>query len=251
MSEIGLINTQGTVTRRGADVHSEWEELVPAKLRELDESGRAETDGFSDLVVIQMSDPDAYRIGQQMVGFDRELRRSAQAVRKSAPVTMTRTLRPEDVPIEVRPRQPYGEPDEAKRSDYSSGLDRPVHPSDGSLRLVFARQGSCDLVFEAAGWVQTLLVSDPATAIANAAALTGLLTRLVHFPRWRRPNLVSSGPAEVLDVLGKINGKSNSSGPGAGVTIFEAADGAKVSTTRRVTYLRTYPDGTSEFFRVE
>jgi hypothetical protein len=161
-----------------------WESSLREQLLRLDESPPLNPSTPEDIVwarlTVTFRGRTLYEIGPGLAALDRNLRKVAAQTFPSSWVA----IRHDDGSW-------YSGPPPGK-------VAPPISPTTGGLGLLEARSGSLDLVLEGIGQVQTLLTSQPATAIANAVQLTGVFAVVRVFKRMILPWKTQRDPLQNL-----------------------------------------------------
>jgi hypothetical protein len=230
------------------------------RLRGLDEFIRSRE--IAQMVTVLTSDsPQLTDVGSILIRTDRELRRVAAILRPTlfdeAAVSM------DDAP--------------------SASLPRPIPTSRGGLLVAEAYTGSLHLIVEAYGQVESLFTSRPVSALVALEALSQGAGVIFGWFRRRKPEF-SAGLQEQAQLIIHANGntrvlmggdtpdqridiaselemdqpiaiantaKFDDVGPPPSLPEpFDDSDDL-VARGRRITHIRTYPDGTQDIIYVE
>lgn len=232
----------------------------------MEERAQRRGEPVQSAIILALADARAYYVTQELERFDRELRRTTASVRRG-PLPLEDSLA-ESVAdserlrlFEARPAKPgrvEEVPDRPRELRQSLHGVRPDNPHQSSLRLVASEQGSSLLLLEAAGALITVMVSDPLTAIANAAAWSGPIRRVrAWFDRSNDP-LDGVSARQALTVLSEFGGTPTQvlGAPDAVVDLdtgpsLHLPDGTIIQGRRRINVVHKYPDGSTTWYEIE
>jgi hypothetical protein len=180
-----------------------------------------------------------YYVLQEVERLDRELRRTARALREGKTLPLADAIA--ESLLEV-PRDSKRQGKKPRDSTSSLPVDA---PNKSSLRLSDAGEGSTDLFLLPLGTLISVFASQPLTAIANALAWSGPIGRVRTWSHRRDHALEGVSARQAFEVLREAGrDPANLLGPPNAEIAFP--DGITIRGSR-VVLIRTHPDGTTDF----
>jgi hypothetical protein len=199
-----------------------------------------------------MEESRIYYVLQEVERLDREMRRVSRAFRSNERLPLEEALA-EAVDGDTRRFDPTpADREPSSRTPGRSGSRYLVDtPRASSLRLADAAEGSTDLLLLPLGTLVTVFASAPMTAVANALAWSGPITRVRAWAQKRSRETTDLPLKQVFRVLQEAGGDPGAifGEPSAEVVL---SDGTEVRVRRGMTavVIRTHADGSSDYVEI-